>query len=456
MRKFLATREQLYVDVLDAMDDSCVMLFMPSKSLYILRVVLRYARRRINWVQSVIDDCYFNVPDSESWDTILSLCAYTEECLMNTCDTQDIVDALDCICRNTALVAKTAWDKDFGEYIDQGKLLPGKTIPGVSMPVWIDEEACGVAQNYWAWTHEMMTEIVIPAATFTFDYVIPAAAAAFTVATGGGGVPVALAAYAIAELIQELMEIAWDSATSNLTNWLYAVKEEWVCAAYDVLRVSGTDTQDVANAVWEQVIEPTSSISEGDKAIVKMFGGVWAMESASKIFQTGSVWSTEHITPGFCLVCPEDLNLAWTFPASCDTWTIYTTAICDELGAYLPVPYSNWNTNYSPVFEVDAGIYDVSGQIRWWVDGTRWDFPPSVGDQMIKVQILPDSGPGGVGWWKYYTADGLHTNAFSASALDLPAGQYRFYCAQKGGNGSGSATMRQHVEFCSIALTPAI
>lgn len=81
---FRFNTEYFYADILDALDTGVVSAFVSVKALYVLKVLMRYARIREHWVDEILhDDVYMSV-DDEQWDDILAILAQQEEYLMSS------------------------------------------------------------------------------------------------------------------------------------------------------------------------------------------------------------------------------------------------------------------------------------------------------------------------------------------------------------------------------------
>lgn len=80
---FRFNTEYFYVDIFDALDTGVVSTFVSPKALYILKVLMRYARVREDWVDEILhDDVYMSV-DDDQWDDILAVISQQEEYFMS-------------------------------------------------------------------------------------------------------------------------------------------------------------------------------------------------------------------------------------------------------------------------------------------------------------------------------------------------------------------------------------
>lgn len=390
IKQFYHTRVQMYYDALLSLPEDCVVVCLPRRGVYILKALMQYATRRANWVQEVIDGNRFIAPDATGWDVIQAVVSETEGCLMSTCDISPIIEALQCICRSTTqqlgtTVAPLATmaDTTVENVYEYSSVMPGRGFAGVP-----DEYSCNVAQLLYALGYELITEIVLPASRFAFDTLVPAVATLIVAVTGGLGLPAIAGVYLTIELIQELFELGYNAAESNITNWLWSVKQEMVCTAYAVLLAGGT-AGDVAQAVYNDVVEPSGSISHGDKLICRLFFSSWIITNASIALDQGTPWADENTTAGYCSVCAVPGLHVWSFPPCPAGWQGPGLQCCAAQDVGLKEVYANWYCNYSDVFEIQGvGHYKVTFTVQVYVDFDLWDFPPPPGDRLLRASVM--------------------------------------------------------------------
>lgn len=273
--------------------------------------LLPYLEREVTYVYEPLDDKYYLGPLGVEMASILDMVAETEELIMSPCDFSTIVDAigsltasvtaLQCVCDTLASQAiPEAWGGDLQSEIEAGRLYPGYELPTLDIPSQGAVDACGIAQLYWAWMFETMTEYFLPAWRTTFDDIIPVVFAAIAGFTTGGAA--AIPAWGFAELLQELIEIGYDSAEADLLNWMYGVKEDWVCLAYDMLKEGSTDKA-IAAAVKSNIIDVADDISFGDRTIVAFFGGPWSLRNGRQAWIDQTAWAVQNTEAGYCDAC---------------------------------------------------------------------------------------------------------------------------------------------------------
>jgi len=338
----------------------------------LLKTLLAYAHRRVTWVSEYRETDYLT-PTTEEWDNIEAFVADLEETLMTNCcellvealgdiDTTlqangaqlatiatkqtsmdvtlstiagtlatmgvtlddieahlpDIVTALECICsKQETIILNVTVDPSWIDYPGATDAFDWSTRnPVTNSTPQVDEDACNLAQAWYHAGFEWMTELVLPALRFGFDKLIPAAAAAIATWTGGVALPVAIGVYAMAELIQELLELGYDAAEANLENWLYNHKQDIVCPLYLGLKDGGTSA-DLWNVVQTELVDPSPDLSAGDKFMIGVVMKYWGLGAAQVAKAQNSAWYQSIVTPGYCADCPEEPVIGsdwWALP----------------------------------------------------------------------------------------------------------------------------------------------
>ena len=305
-------RTRVLIGLGDVLDSSFpdALLCLSGGELNILRNLMQYATRRANWVDSY-HTAYYLTPDDTDWDTVQGIVSELEGKLMSDCTDlmdklDDIYDAVACICPNlrtaqsmTVISPETMQQDDVADYFDYSDNIPNGTEGSAG-----DTDACEKAQLWYQAGYELITEKVLPSVRFGFDVLVPAAAAAIVVMTGGAALPAAIGTYAVAELIQELLEVFYDAAESNLQNWLWSAKEDLVCEMYRQLQ-SGGDVTTMWQAVYNEVVAPSEDISGGDKATVNLFMSGLAYFVAKTAWTEDSAWAQLNISANYCDDCPD-------------------------------------------------------------------------------------------------------------------------------------------------------
>lgn len=403
------TRETFPYDAIYGSADTAGPFFvcMTEGDIELVRLLLAYAKRRINWYAGAITSAsyYLGVTDNEM-ETITDRVQDLEGRLMTVICSQDIVDAIDrnttaitelqCICTSLKDAYKTGtFSESMQQLLDNGTVEPVLTWPDETISAQQDNAACAIAQLYWRFTYETMTEVVLPAARTTFDDLLPLLAGFIggVITTPVGGIAV----YAIAEMVQELLELGYTVSEENYINWLLSVKEEWVCAAYFMLK-DGANASAIASKVNQEVITPSTEISLGDKVATRVLGSTYAVRQAKQAWAEQSSWALNNVDPGFCTSCEEPL------PANCTSFkpcTLTDWNIPDSQWLVCNGDYPQVRGGYSIFTAATLTVpYHPDGQV--WVK--IWYIPrsPSAGEatadfdlrfgsnQEIQVPMYPD------------------------------------------------------------------
>lgn len=391
-KDFYHTRVQLYSDILAGLPEDCVLALLPRQGVYVLKTLLQYAHRRINWVQSILNESSFMTPDAPTWDAIQGVIAETEERLMSACDISPMVAALECICNslqlglgNTIAPLDTMRDEEVDAVFEYSSDMPDADLSALT-----DVQACETAQLYYALGYETITEIVLPASAYAFDTLAPAVAALIITVTGGIALPVGLGIYLTIEMIQEFMEMGYKAAESNLENWMLSVKDDIICNAYYALKADMT-TQQAAKMVYDMVIKDSSLISVGDKLMCRLFFSSWTMINADIARSEATTWASENLVPGYCSACVEPECYGTAIIGS-DWWACPRNDILD-------VPASDVRICYNDIVVPDGQrlvgfVFDwTAGDFRRYL-ATNCD-DPCPGDSLTFDKLVEDLDAGG-------------------------------------------------------------
>lgn len=334
--------------------DLYAMYCLPVDGANALRRIIAYLNREVTYFSTIVDGRSYFGPTTEELQAILDITAETEDFLMSPCSFDAIVDAMD---RNTAAITalqcicdglqRDASSNTFGdeidELIDDGDVLPVLTQPDETIPPQQDDAACAIAQLYFQFTYEVITETVLPAAASTFDTLIPILAGIIAGIASGG--MAAIAMYGIAELVQELIGLGYVVAEENYRNWLWSIKDDWICLAYNML-LEGANATEIAQAIKEDLIDASETISFGDKLVTSLFGGVLAIRNAKGAYIADTSWAQQNVTEGYCDECPEPPD-PQCVTLDCDTehWDTFGTPSnlgCDNGQPYCVGGYIRW------------------------------------------------------------------------------------------------------------------
>lgn len=289
-------------EFLDPLFSDCLICLSGSE-LYALRNLTQYLHRRSTFVSSYHQG-YYLAPTNEEWDDIEAIVAELEGKLMNCQQYDDllqsILEAAECACNRA--VGNPGLNYNPNNTDETTSFDISDTIPDAALGAE-EEEACDVAQLWYQWGYEVITEYILPATRFTFDFLLPGLAAFIIGATGGA--PAILGLWTIAELVQKLMEGAYDAAETNLVNWLESNKEDLVCGLYNGILGTGQ-----ASTIWSYVydtrVADAEDISSLDKLMVNLAMGSWAGVNAQAAYDAATGWATSVPLENYCVSCPEE------------------------------------------------------------------------------------------------------------------------------------------------------
>jgi hypothetical protein len=398
VKRYYDPRVLVPVSILTETEIPNTLVCLSGAEVALIRSLLAYATRRITWVSEYHDDHYL-APTTAEWDQIQAFTADLEDKLMSDCMTPivqaldridatlatlsdgltpiegevaslasnvgDLLAPLECICAKDPNVTVTSViDANWPDYPSAEQVFEWSTsTPDLTIPALVDAEACALAQCWYQAGFELLTEQFLPAWRFGFDDLVPAAAAAIAGITGGIALPVVIGVYALAELIQELLEIAYESAEANLVNWLVAHKEDIVCPLYIGLRDGGTGA-----ALWQpvadDVVEPAGDLSAGDKILVNFWMGIIGHVAARGAQTANSAWYQSVPVAGFCDDCPEPVVVGsnwWALPISEAEGALHIDHPAGSYWASGCWDKDNCPVGYGKIVAVVFEIVDVTG-----------------------------------------------------------------------------------------------
>jgi hypothetical protein len=302
MKRYYEPRVLLDVDdILTPLFGDCLVCLTGSE-LYVLRNLTQYLHRRSTFVSSYHQG-YYLAPDNQEWDDLQAIVAGLEDKLMNceefTQQLEDILAAAQCACNKAAGTGSIHYDPYDGNQEDAFTL--DDTLPDAEMEEQYDP-ACAIAQLWYQWGYEVITEYILPATEFTYDVLLALIAAFVGAATGGVGV--AIGFFLFAELVQQLMEGAYDAAQSNIVNWLESAKVDIVCNLWLAL-LEGGDAQEIWQSCFDQIVDPAEDLSALDKVMINLAMGAWAGTNAKAAYDAATDWATGHVIEEYCLACPQ-------------------------------------------------------------------------------------------------------------------------------------------------------
>lgn len=362
-KKYYRTRVLIPVDECLESEFGDCLVCLTGGQLNLVRNLLLYAERRSTFV-SEYHEQYYLAPSAEEWDSLQELVSDLEGNLMD-CEqfTTDLQEILDWVRLQAALPGGSFSEDEEAAFPYTDEIEDDELTPA-------EEEACAIAQLWFEWGYQTITESVLPATRWGFDYLIPALTA--FIATAIGGPAAGAGVWVLAEFIQEIMEIGYRGAETNLVNWMDTNKEDIVCVLFKMLVENG-----YASAIWQRVedlvIDPAEDISYGDKLMLSLFMGTWAGGNASRAFEAETEWATSNVEEGYCDECPElpaFLQHHYEFPSD-----------------------TNWETELPNSFYQPSGELQVQNQ--GWAYSPSYEAPPA-GDYTLDLNAYGTDG--GSGW----------------------------------------------------------
>lgn len=343
-------------ECLDSAFGDCLVC-LTGGELNLIRNLLLYAERRSTFVDEYHDQ-YYLAPDNDDWDALQAMVGHLEGSMMD-CEqfTTDLQEILDWVRLQSTLPGGTFSEGEQAAFPYDDSIADDELTPA-------EEDACDVAQLWFEWGYQVITEQVLPATRWGFDYLVPAVAGFIALAIGGP--PAAMGVYALAEFIQELLEIFYRGSETNLVNWMDTNKEDIVCVLFGWLKVGG-DASEIWEHVYDAVIGPAEDISYGDKLMLSLFMGSWAGSNAQLAFTAETEWATSNVEAGYCDECGEvyDLEMEYSFPPCPGPdgwWPSATKAEC--YGAGYPaahriesVPGHWWGPEFEDLLDHDWNLY---------------------------------------------------------------------------------------------------
>jgi hypothetical protein len=426
-KRYYEPRITVPVDILTETELPDTLVCLSGTQLALVRSLLAYATRRITWVSEYHDDYYLS-PTTAEWDDIQAMTADLEGRLMTDCVTPlvealdridatiaaqaanltaiegelaavasnvgDLLAPLQCICSKDPNINITnVVSPDWPSYPDADKSFGwGKTLPVATVPALVDQEACNLAQCWYQAGFELVTEVFLPIFGAGYGDLLPAAAAALAVFTGGTTLPIVIGVYALTDLLQELGEIAWEAAEANLINWMFTHKEDIVCLLYTGIKDGGTGTS-LWQPVATELVEPSADLSAGDKVLVNFFFGIIG-GYAARIAQTAnSAWYQSVPEAGFCDDCEDP-------PIVGDDWVAIPW----------PGPGGDFTMDHTPGSYWLSGCWDYDIPDGFTMVGCFFEVSEYSGNCQLKRMDGPGSGCGQSASFSPNTSDNLVNN----------------------------------------------
>jgi hypothetical protein len=108
--------------------------------------------------------------------------------------------------------------------------------------------------------------------------------------------------YAIAELVQEILELGYNVAENNLYNWVLANREELICEMWFAIR-DGANMRQAWDAIAAELVDDNPELSDGDELLIKWSYGRLAQAIAKVAQEQNSDWYQSAWEADYCAVC---------------------------------------------------------------------------------------------------------------------------------------------------------
>lgn len=406
VRRTYRPRIQIPLDMVFDQPGEFAWYCLPKDGVSILRKVLQYGMRQITYIESVISDTEYVVPDDATMELVREIVERTDLGLMSECGTDELNSTLqlinetleamtECLCLTTEWQRQqTSTTPNLDGYVDVGNVTYNNPDDAQANPPALGTDAlkCEIAQAHYWYVYNSFTEDILPAANSAADSITAAivATATFAGLATWIGMPVAVLTGMVAAVV------AWgiDGSIAEFTNWLFASKDEIICEIYNAL-----PDYNLAAAAVADYIDAAGEPSFLDKAVLKtMMASAWHMRFVSEQQQATGQWD-EFIDAGACDDCvdvPEDcIGIGPCVPADwvggsieCrGNWAAVSSGGAYHSATELEIPNETcylvmrWiptsNLSY-PTAKVIVGLNDVLGGSGVVIVGNTGDKPVDV------------------------------------------------------------------------------
>jgi hypothetical protein len=355
-----------YQEIMGQSDIGPFLFCIDGRQRSMILFLLGYARRQIQWMADETDLPYhYGLPNDEEMETIVDMVESLEGNLMAGLCVDDITEQLAAIaaCLCDAQAAITEMNQrlpPMQPYIDEGMITlqqPDDVLGDPDDPADNDEK-CELAQATYLWVYQVEMEKLLPWANNLADSLtnMIIATSGFGLVAAFVGVPEVIVADLFAIII------AWkiDGEIANLTNWLTAIKDEWVCAVYNNL----PDYDACVDALHE-LINDAEELGPIDKQMLRAMTSKWHLTMITDDQQTNDTWAI-YLEEDFCADCEPGPDAEWTGTPYAD---------CTMTGGY----------NYGDAHGIDVAV-TVS---------TVGTYNGEVGNYALHVEMSGYNGYGG-------------------------------------------------------------
>lgn len=307
------------------------LICLEGAELELLRNMCQYLHRRSTFV-SEYHTGYYLAPSTIEWDALEAIVATLEEKLMGCTEITALLEAIlvqmECVCQQTTgLLESDLSVPDYGpslepvidDYLTSGALQAEDDYWDDTV---IEANRCPIAQLVFWQAWEFTTEILQPVARETIDILLPAAMA--VLATMCGTVVLAIPVGVLLAVLWKLIEIDVAGSMEDVTNAMWANKQELICAVWGGLDEDYRAAEERAT----EVIANMDGLSALDKIALRMLYSPWAIGLAEKAWTNQTAWAIANVDAGACDTCAWWFRKAWILPPVPALWT----------GTFTPTP----------------------------------------------------------------------------------------------------------------------
>lgn len=358
-------RETIPIDDIEQHPGEYAWFCLPLDGVTAIRRILPYLNREVTYVYEEVDAKSYYGPTATELEAFRDLESELEDVFMAGCDFAELVTVLEeirdevaamsaCTCETSYWQTRqTATLPPLDGYVDttQVTYLTEGATRGTFTPPTTNQENCELAQAHYYYTFAMFTEEILPFAQETSDALTAAiiATAAFSSLAGFVGLPIAL----LSSLVASVVAWAVDGSIAEFENWLFASKDEIVCAIYEAM-----PDVDAAAAAVAAYVDQAEEISVLDKAVLKaVLASPWHMTWVFDDQQTNSTWDA-YLVPGQCDTCESPM------PPTCLEFTPCSLNDWDEGGITCEAGYPR-PTSGAPRYLL--GTQQVPASNPYWV-----------------------------------------------------------------------------------------
>lgn len=360
----------------DGTAGKCSLVVLSDYERVILRSILNYARRSINYLVSELGGGYYVAlsDDDTEFNDIQYIVDELEYKLMVDCDISvkldDVIEELAsigaCVCKLARTAIGTVGASDAIDELGAIGLDTNDDEFDNDVSAVVNDNACLLARAVWAFIWEIHTETFFPNLDGLTDltYLVVTTSSAFAFLTG----LVSLPATAIAAIVAYLLNWVTSAVEADWTSAFYSCRDDFICALYSVYDAGGWDGRAAIDPVLVE-----AGFSTMERAVIKAMAG---SKMAKGIKLSLDLGTFEPAIPDFncsscasagdCFSFDPPVAISWlgttldadlttlgaTFPAG--TQIVFSGTDLDNLSG---VRVLGPSSSYIECSEVEAGVW---------------------------------------------------------------------------------------------------